>query len=444
MVRRFLRQPVMHAVAVTTSNPTIALATALLDAYNDTRVLSTTLIAPLSAEDCCVQSMPDASPAKWHLAHTTWFFETFLLAPFEPDYVAYDASFRTLFNSYYNAVGDKHPRAQRGLLTRPSLGQVLDYRRDVDQRMARLLTMRNIDAAALTLTRLGIHHEQQHQELLLTDIKHLLSLNPQAPAYRATDTAAHTLPLALHWLTFAGGETLIGQAGEGFAFDNETPRHKIYLHAYELASRLVTNGEYLQFIESGGYAEPSHWLAEGWDWMRANGRAHPLYWRRVQETWMEFTLAGLRPLDPGLPLVHVSYYEADAYARWAGVRLPTEGEWEHAATMQPTTPQHTHDNSLDSGRLHPTAASGTGLQQLFGDVWQWTQSSYAPYPGFRPAAGAVGEYNGKFMVNQYVLRGGSCATPENHLRASYRNFFPAHTCWQFSGVRLARDSDPQA
>ncbi len=456
MVWRFLREPMMPALATTLVDaPTpllSALLSALLSDYEGVRALTTQLIAPLSAEDCCVQSMPDASPAKWHLAHTTWFFETFVLVRYEVGFRAYDASYKRLFNSYYNTVGDKHPRAQRGMLTRPSLAEVIDYRNNVDQRMARLLAQRGVDTAALALTRLGIHHEQQHQELLLTDVKHLLSLNPQPAAYHAAESPPASLAPALRWFAFKGGECSIGHAGVGFSFDNETPRHKIYLNDYEVASRLVTNGEYLQFIEAGGYVDPAHWLAEGWDWVCANARKHPLYWRHENSSWSEFSAAGLRRLDPGLPLVHVSYYEADAYARWSGARLPTEGEWEHAATVQATaqtttkatTQAEAHENFLDSGRLHPSPASGVGLQQLFGDAWEWTQSSYAPYPGFRPAAGAVGEYNGKFMVNQYVLRGGSCATPENHLRASYRNFFPAHTCWQFSGVRLARDSDPQA
>jgi len=419
----------------------LASATPLTD-FESVRELTTALIAPLSAEDCCVQSMPDASPAKWHLAHTTWFFETFVLARFEAEFRAYDASYKRLFNSYYNTVGDKHPRAQRGLLTRPTLAEVIDYRRDVEQRMTRLLQRRGIDAAALSLTRLGIQHEQQHQELLLTDIKHLLSLNPQHPAYRYADAAAQNTPSTLRWHAYKGGVARIGHDGKGYSFDNERPRHKIFLHDYELAFRLVTNGEYLQFIEAGGYAEPTHWLAEGWDWVCAGGRKHPLYWQHGDAGWQEYTLTGLHALDPGLPLVHVCYYEADAYARWAGARLPTEGEWEHAATAYETTQAHADANFVDNKRLHPSPASGneTDLQQLFGDAWQWTQSSYAPYPGFRPAAGAVGEYNGKFMVNQYVLRGGSCATPANHSRASYRNFFPASACWQFSGIRLARDT----
>ncbi|MBN8452019.1 ergothioneine biosynthesis protein EgtB [Accumulibacter sp.] len=394
---------------------------------------SVELSAPLSAEDCCVQSMPDASPVKWHLAHTTWFFETFILERWESGFRPFHEAFRVLYNSYYNAVGDRHPRPQRGLLTRPTLATVLAYRADVDRRMATLLLAGAGGAELLALLALGLQHEQQHQELILTDLKHLFSLNPLAPAYGPPPPAAATAA-TLDWHAFAGGVVAIGHAGGGFAFDNETPRHRVFLEPYELASRLVSNGEFLQFIEAGGYADPTHWLAEGWDWRLANDRRQPLYWRRGQE-WQEFTLGGLVPLDQQRPLLHVSYYEADAYARWAGARLPTEAEWENAAADLPVA-----GHFAGRRQYHPSAATAGGLQQLFGDAWEWTCSSYAPYPGFRPGAGAVGEYNGKFMVNQYVLRGGSCVTPEGHLRATYRNFFPAATCWQFSAIRLARDA----
>jgi ergothioneine biosynthesis protein EgtB len=337
-----------------------------------------------------------------------------------------------LFNSYYNAVGDKHPRPRRGLLTRPDLAAVLAYRANVDERMQHLLAVDNEALAALV--ELGLHHEQQHQELLLTDIKHLFSCNPLFPAYAVTAGPAAPAP-GLAWQHFGGGLVEIGHSGDGFAYDNETPRHRVFLEPYQLASRLVTNGEFRSFIDAGGYADPGYWLAEGWDWRLAQDRDHPMYWRRGGAGWLEFTLGGLRVLDPHLPAVHVCYYEADAYARWADARLPTEAEWEHAVAGVPV-----RGHFADSGVFHPMPANGNDLAQLFGDAWEWTSSGYAPYPGFRVGAGAVGEYNGKFMVNQYVLRGGSCATPAGHLRASYRNFFPASAAWQFSGIRLARDS----
>ncbi len=404
--------------------------------YLSIRECTVNLAAPLSAEDCCVQSMPDASPVKWHLAHTSWFFETFILERWEPDFQPFDASFRVLFNSYYNAVGAKHPRPQRGLLTRPSLTAVLAYRADVDHRMLALLAgVQTMDVAELAaLVTLGLHHEQQHQELLLTDIKHLFSHNPLAPAYGFAPEIGRTLP-ELSWHDYPGGLVEIGHAGDGFCFDNETPRHRVFLDAYRLASRLVSNGEYLEFLEAGGYDDPRYWLAEGWDWRIAERREHPLYWRR-SEKWQEFTLGGLVRLNTLLPVVHVSYYEADAYARWADARLPSEGEWEVAAEGVPVSGHFAADRDR-----HPRAAARPGMAQFFGDAWEWTSSSYAPYPGFRTKPGAVGEYNGKFMVNQYVLRGGSCATPEGHVRATYRNFFPASACWQFSGIRLARDFD---
>ena len=406
--------------------------------YRLVRDASLALTAPLSAEDCCVQSMPDASPVKWHLAHTTWFFETFVLERWERHFKPFHAAFRVLYNSYYNAVGDKHPRPQRGLLTRPELAGVLAYRADVDRRVQSMLAERaadshpDADADLAALLTLGLHHEQQHQELILTDLKHLFSHNPLAPAYAVRPAATEAAP-ALSWHDFPGGIVEIGHAGTGFYYDNETPRHRVFLEPYRLASRLVTNGEFLQFIEAGGYADPVHWLAEGWDWRLAENRRQPLYWQRPGD-WQEFTLGGLVPLDRQRPVVHVSYYEADAYARWAEARLPTEVEWENAAAKLPVA-----GHFAGRREFHPAAAVADGLAQLFGDAWEWTRSSYEPYPGFRAGAGAVGEYNGKFMVNQYVLRGGSCVTPDAHVRASYRNFFPASACWQFSGIRLARD-----
>jgi ergothioneine biosynthesis protein EgtB len=392
-------------------------------AYAAVRRRTLALAEPLSAEDCCAQSMPDASPVKWHLAHTTWFFETFVLAPREAAFRAFHPAFRVLFNSYYNGVGDKHPRPRRGLLTRPGLPDVLAYRADVDRRMARLLDERGGDAELAGLVELGLQHEQQHQELILTDVKHLLAQNPLYPAYDAHGAADDPGPLpeagsnaGPAWIAFDGGMTEIGHAGPGFAFDNELPRHRQYLAPFALAARLTTNAEYLEFVEAGGYDDPSLWLSEGWDRVAGGDMRHPLYWvRDEQGGWMEFTLRGLAPLDPRRPVSHVSLYEADAYARWRGARLPLEAEWETAAD-----------------------AAGDRLAQLFGACWQWTASSYAPYPGFAPAPGALGEYNGKFMVNQYVLRGSSCATPPGHARASYRNFFPAGARWQFSGIRLAR------
>ncbi|MBS0467271.1 MAG: ergothioneine biosynthesis protein EgtB [Proteobacteria bacterium] len=409
--------------------------------YAAVRAATEALAQPLSAEDCCVQSMPDASPTKWHLAHTSWFFETFILEAHEPGFRPFDAAFRVLFNSYYQGVGSQHPRPQRGLLTRPSLASVLDYRADVDARMLRLL-QQGIPAAELAaLLELGLQHEQQHQELILTDIKHLLWCNPLWPAYRSVPAAAESGSAGPSgWQHFEGGLAQIGHAGAGFAFDNELPRHHIYLQPYQLATQLVTNADYLAFMADGGYHDPAHWLADGWDWCRTQQLTHPLYWRQDGQDWSEFTLAGGRPLAPRQPVAHLSYYEADAYARWAGARLPTEGEWESAASVCAAPQGH----FADSGVLHPCPAQrapgqGAGLLQMLGELWEWTQSSYAPYPGFAPAPGAVGEYNGKFMVNQYVLRGGSCATPAGHVRASYRNFFPAAARWQFTGLRLARD-----
>jgi ergothioneine biosynthesis protein EgtB len=388
----------------------------LASRYVSVRLHTLALAEPLSAEDCTAQSMAGASPVKWHLAHTTWFFETFILEHFEPGYAPFHQDFRFLFNSYYNGIGARHPRAQRGLLTRPSQAEVLAYRSNVDERILRLLAQRADDGKLAELVTLGLHHEQQHQELILTDVKHLLAQNALHPVYSADAPQAGRATGAARWIDFEGGVGAQGFDGDGFCFDNELPRHRAFVEPFALSSRLVTNGEYLAFLEAGAYRDPSLWLSEGWDIIRAQGWSHPIYWQQDQHgAWHEFTLRGLVPLDPALPVTHLSMYEADAYARWAGARLPTEAEWEHAAVSRPVD-----------------------IEQLFGHCWQWTSSSYAPYPGYAAAAGAVGEYNGKFMVNQYVLRGSSVATPPGHARASYRNFFPAQARWQFAGLRLAR------
>jgi ergothioneine biosynthesis protein EgtB len=429
---------------------------ALLEHYRAVRDTTEELARPLSAEDCGVQSMPDASPTKWHLAHTSWFFETFILATW-PGYQVFDASFRFLFNSYYNGVGERHARPSRGLLTRPALAEVLGYRRHVDQAMARLLEDEEARARVAALVVLGLNHEQQHQELILTDIKHAFWMNPLRPAYaaapdRARDARAGATA-SLTWHAHAGGVREIGvraSAGadrETFAFDNEGPRHAVMLQPHALASRLVTCGEYQAFIADGGYRRPELWLSDGWEAVHAEGWTAPLYWQAHDDShWSCFTFAGMEPVEARDPVSHVSFYEADAYARWAGARLPTEAEWEIAAAATAARAAPAEPNLLDAGWLRarpPTRdgdGAGDGIAQLFGDVWEWTQSPYTPYPGFRPAAGAVGEYNGKFMCNQLVLRGGSCLTPRSHIRPTYRNFFGPAARWQMTGLRLARDA----
>ena len=406
--------------------------------FSAVRKHTASLVAPLSAEDCCAQSMPDASPVKWHLAHTTWFFETFVLEPNELGFEPFHPAFRVLFNSYYNGVGAKHPRPQRGLLTRPALSDVLAYRANVEQRMQALLAQQGDNAALQALMELGLQHEQQHQELLLTDVLHLLSCNPLAPAYRDAPPPVAAPAQALDWQEFSGGLCEIGHGGNGFSFDNELPRHTTYLAPYALGARLVNQAEFAAFIAEGGYRRSELWLAEGWDWLAAQHIEHPLYWRHAPGGgWTVFGLHGEQALIPQAPVAHLSYFEADAYARWTGARLPTEAEWEAAAA--PLAPAFSAFADVPRARIEPHAALGSGLRELWGEVWQWTQSSYAPYPGFRAAEGAVGEYNGKFMVNQYVLRGSACATPLGHARLSYRNFFPTTARWQFSGLRLARD-----
>jgi ergothioneine biosynthesis protein EgtB len=405
----------------------------LLEDLYRVRDLTVRLCDPLRAEDCVVQSAPETSPAKWHLAHTTWFFENFLLIPYLPKYRPYHPRFGFLFNSYYESVGEFHPRLQRGLLSRPSLDEIKAYRVHVDQHMGKLLAAPSTNDAAEVRARttLGIHHEQQHQELLLTDIKHLFACNPLRPAYReALSPDASTIP-PLDWLRLPAGMYAFGHGGDGFAFDNETPRHRRYVDEFSLASRPVTNAEYIEFIAAGGYRQPTLWLSDGWRKVNEARWTAPLYWEQQDGEWWQMTLAGYRRVQSGEPVCHVSYFEADAFARWAGKRLPTEFEWEAAAATQ--TPE---GNFLESGRLHPQPARD-GAGHFFGDVWEWTQSAYSPYPGYRPTAGALGEYNGKFMVNQLVLRGGSCVTPATHIRASYRNFFYPQDRWQFMGIRLA-------
>jgi ergothioneine biosynthesis protein EgtB len=408
------------------------------DRYLEVREVTRRLAAPLSAEDCAIQSMPDASPVKWHLAHTTWFFETFVLEPYHPGYRSFDPAYRVLFNSYYNTVGDKHPRPERGMLSRPSLQEVLAYRDHLDEAMRAVLARPALPAEAAAVIELGLNHEQQHQELILTDLKHLLSRNPQKPAYQKQWPLTSVRARDPRWLAFQEGLHEVGHAGGDFSFDNETPRHRVWVDAFEIASHPVTHGDFIEFIDDGGYLRPELWLSAGWEAVSSRGWRAPEYWGQRNGQWHAFTLHGEVPVDRNAPVCHVSFFEAEAYARWANARLPTEAEWEIAAREAPRA-----GNFLESGALHPLALreappDGT-LAQAFGDVWEWTRSDYGPYPGFTPAAGAIGEYNGKFMCGQYVLRGGSCATPATHIRATYRNFFPPEARWQFSGLRLARD-----
>ena len=402
--------------------------------YQAIRSFTVGLCAGLAPEDMVVQSMPDVSPTKWHLAHTSWFFETFLLQPHLPGYQPLNPTYAFLFNSYYQQAGERHCRAQRGYISRPTVAQVMDYRAHVDQAMANLLRSEP-DAEVSGLIELGLNHEQQHQELMLTDIKHVFSVNPLRPVFVASEASPKSQipdPISPNvWQPYDEGVYEIGHAGPGFAYDNETPRHRQFVNAFEIASRLVTNGEYLQFMQDGGYTRPELWLSLGWDAVQVNQWTEPFYWEKRDGEWWNFTLSGMRRVDPAEPVCHLSYFEADAYARWAGARLPTEEEWEIAAANRPLA-----GNFVESGLFHPAPQNDL---QLYGDVWQWTQSQYSPYPGFKPAAGAVGEYNGKFMCNQFVLRGGSCATAQSHMRATYRNFFPPEATWQFTGLRLARD-----
>ena len=423
-----------------------ATSDALSARFSTVRAASLALAAPLTAEDCQVQSMADASPTKWHLAHVTWFFETFILERFEAGFRPFDSGFRVLFNSYYQGIGEQHPRPQRGLILRPTLEEVKRYRADIDARLLALLDRLAGDPTVTALVTLGLHHEQQHQELLLTDIKHALSFSPTHAAYARRWPIASVRPQPLRWFRYEGGLIEHGHdaALDGvFCFDNETPRHPTYAAPFELASRPVTYDEYLAFIDDGGYGRPELWLSMGWDWVRAGQRRAPLYWMKDEGGkghWLNHTLQGRVEIDPHTPVCHLSYFEADAYARWARARLPTEQEWELAARRLEAPGR---GNFADRGAFHPLPTPAAAVDepvQMYGDVWEWTQSNYGAYPGYQPLPGAVGEYNGKFMCNQLVLRGGSCATPAGHVRASYRNFFPPDAQWQFSGLRLARDA----
>jgi ergothioneine biosynthesis protein EgtB len=394
---------------------------------------------PLSEADMTIQAAEFASPGKWHLAHTTWFFEEFVLQVVE-GYQSYGEAYRYLFNSYYESVGARHGQAVRGLITRPGLAEVLAYRKAVDEAML-LLLEHGVSAEMQAIVLLGMQHEQQHQELFLTDILYNLAANPLHPAYheQVTEVPANT-ELALQMVAFAGGLRQIGHEGEGFGFDNEFPQHAEYLQPYRLANRLVTNGEWLDFIADGGYTNPLLWLSDGWKTVQAERWRAPLYWQKQDDSYHSMTLAGLRPLDLQAPVTHISYFEADAYARWAGKRLPTEAEWETAAAQQEISGNFAESGHYRPRPAHKSAHNGAGLAQIYGDAWEWTASPYIAYPGFRPGRGAIGEYNGKFMNNQYVLRGGSCVTPQSHIRASYRNFFYPHQRWQFTGLRLAEDA----
>ena len=409
----------------------------LAPAFRAVRSTTERLVRDLTPDDCMVQSMPDASPIKWHLAHTSWFFEQFVLGP--RGVAPFDDSYSALFNSYYIGAGAIHARARRGDLSRPPLAQVMAYRQHVSDAVLALLP--HLDADTLRLVRLGLEHEQQHQELILTDLKHHFFSQPPTPEYRpAQAPGSGGAPTALRWMPIEGGLCEIGHAGGAFGFDNEFPRHRTWLEPFHLADRLGTESEYLAFMQSGGYEDATLWLSDGWAAREAGDWQAPLYWRASDDgAWQVFTLAGWRAPLPDVPVCHVSHYEADAFARWAGARLPTEGEWEHAAATAATSAGH--GALLEDEAFHPLPAGpGHGLRQLLGDCWQWTASAYLPYPGYRVPEGTVGEYNGKFMSGQMVLKGASCATPRSHARASYRNFFPPAARWQFAGIRLARDA----
>jgi len=480
------RYETVHRTSATTGEPTVTItprpsgsiagpsnssarAASLLLQYRQVRSLSRQLCEPLCAEDCVIQSMPDVSPVRWHLAHTTWFFETFLLKVADANYQPHHPAFEVLFNSYYNTVGEQFPRHRRGLISRPTVAEIWQYRDTIDACVENWIATGHTDNASngdassfdslLDVLETGLHHEQQHQELMLTDIKHVFSCNPLLPAYRTLSTSASNgsydtrsnsanagasdTSVSLNWVDFPGGLLETGLAPEPgvFSFDNESPRHKQYVEPYSLADRLSTAGEYLAFIEDGGYQRSEYWLSAGWDTVQREGWQAPFYWRNTGGGWRHFTLHGEEPVNLNQPVCHLSYFEADAFARWSGARLPTEAQWEAAAI----TGSAQAGSFVESGRYHPAACrkenvkpSAGSLHQMYGELWQWTASPYEPYPGYAPPAGALGEYNGKFMCNQYVLRGGSCATSRTHIRPTYRNFFPPPARWQFSGVRLAR------
>ncbi len=435
-----LVEPVPPVSADRPPEPSIASRERLAARYREVRAFTEKLAEPLLPEDCVVQSMMDVSPTKWHLAHTSWFFETFILQAALPGYRSHVPEYGFLFNSYYNAVGPMHARDRRGLISRPGLKETRRYRAYVDRQMAKFFKEATPGQWETFESRieLGLHHEQQHQELILTDIKHVFAQNPLHPVYQRRAAIQDTRMAPLEWVSFPEGLAWIGHDGEGFAFDNEGPRHREFVEPFQIASRLVTNREYLEFIEAGGYQRPEFWLSAGWMAVKEGGWTAPLYWQQREGNWFLFTLSGLRPVDGAEPVCHVSFYEADAYARWAGARLPTEAEWEIAAGEVPLA-----GNFVEQGALHPApvapGASEPLPAQMFGDVWEWTRSAYAPYPGYAPVRGALGEYNGKFMCNQMVLRGGSSATAQSHIRRTYRNFFAPEKRWQFNGIRLARD-----
>ncbi len=408
----------------------------LIEAFREIRGQTEKLCEPLETEDYVIQSVSDVSPPKWHLAHTSWFFEHFALAEAQTDYKRFHPKYAFLFNSYYNLAGEYHPRVKRGVLSRPTVSDIYRFREHVTEHVTELLdsvTDEELQRLEPTIT-LGLNHEQQHQELLLTDIKHILWCNPLEPVYRERDEAPAQTARPIEWLEFKGGLQKIGLEDGGFSFDNEVPRHTLFMNRFRIADRLVTNGEYIRFIDDGGYTRADLWLSDGWYTVKEQRWESPLYWEKRDGKWWNFTLAGMRKVDPNEPVCHVSHYEADAYARWAGKRLPTEAEWELAAASQSI-----EGNFVESERYH-VAGSNNGSTQFFGDVWEWTQSAYLPYPGFQPLPGAIGEYNGKFMSNQMVLRGGSCATPASHIRPTYRNFFQPYLRWQFMGMRLAEDA----
>ncbi|MBO6522640.1 MAG: ergothioneine biosynthesis protein EgtB [Balneolaceae bacterium] len=408
----------------------------ILTQFKKVRDFTHYLVEPLETEDFVIQPMESASPAKWHLAHTSWFFETFVLGKFQPDFESLHPQYAYFFNSYYLQTGVPFTRAKRGLLSRPTVKEVFEYRAYVNEQMESFINNSNegIWSEVASVIEIGNHHEQQHQELILTDLKFLLAQNPLLPVYREAEPVKSKPANPINWISFEEGLIEVGNKGNEFTYDNEHPHHRTFVQDFELADRLVTNDEYLEFMNSGGYEESRYWLDEGWSAVQREGWKAPLYWFKREGKWMQFTLSGVRPVDSGEPVTHISYYEADAYARWKGCRLPTEQEWEHACGNL-----EIEGNFVDEDHFHPVAVSSKkGLKQMFGDTWEWTMSSYSPYPNYKPLPGALGEYNGKFMANQYVLRGGSCATSQSHIRKTYRNFFHADARWQFSGIRLAR------